>query len=599
MKNRLRRALALAAVSALFVVSVPTTAFAADKASDSTVTSVEDTKETPAASAEEETKKTEEAPVAPAKEEPVAPTAPVVPVLPDPVAVPAPPVEPAPAPVVPAPAAPEPAVLAAPVAPPVETPVAAELPATPPVKDVVIDDPGNPVLVEDVVPATKVGVTITTVKDINAQGWIIISGETQPATPGTQLGTYTVNLTGAQPQNGVNTAILVAGEDGTDYTTLWWECATPGATISVTGPNGLVPIFNEIDGTTATEQTLPILGTPGCGTTTPTKTVKPVTPGAPTFNPAGPGKHGSIEYPGTVGVVYTADPVGATEGPVKVTATAAPETVDTIYVIADNAQTEWFGNLGEFSEEVPNPGIDPSYPFGYVELIKSTPVATLAPEGKFNQLATATVSVSGHSVTDGSVITVTKTFTDIDGTKNIVSEIDLSGLCGTVGWKWSKGSAEESNNPQNLLFSGNLELPAGDPSKWDDGDDNDNPGDGDSDHHDDDWWNHGGWHDGEWWNNHTGEPGNNGPTGNQNNNGTTDSSVNSIGVQASVTASQAQGGALPQNLSSENSSEDGELAMTGSSLPLPLVAVAVLVLLVLGIVAYRAGVRHPKHRMAK
>ncbi|HEX7484303.1 MAG TPA: hypothetical protein VF281_04060 [Candidatus Saccharimonadales bacterium] len=462
MKNRLRQALVLVAVSALFM-SPGVSAFA-DDAVDSTVASVEAAKEASVETPAEETKKTEEAPAVPEKDMQVAPVGdPVVADVPDPVVVaPAPPVEqPAPAP-----AAPEPAVPAAPVAPPVP-----ELPATP-AKDAVIDDPapvvvvppveeetppGDPAPSEDATPVINVNVMITTVQEINAQGWIFLTAETQNVAPGATIGTYTVNLTGAKSQLGVNTATLVVGDDGTASRTLWWECATPGATISVTGPNGLVPIFNEIDGTTATTQTLPILGTPGCGTTTPTKEVKYVTPEAPKFNPAGPGVHGSITYPTTEGVVYTADPVGATEGPVKVTATAAPETDTVIWKIDPNAQTVWSGDLGEFSDVVPNPGGNPAY--GDASVVPSG-AAAITPDGLFNTTEYVFPSVSGTSK-DGSPVTVKleEPIKTQGGSDPITAQLNLTGMCGLAHWSWY-ASDNESGSPKWTIGAGIVELPA-------------------------------------------------------------------------------------------------------------------------------------------
>jgi hypothetical protein len=452
---------------AAFVVcsSVGGPAYAGD-VSGSEAASVETTKEASTAAPVEETKKAEEVPVAPVKEESVAPAAPVVPVVPAPVAAPAPPMEqPAPAP-----AAPQPAAPAAPVAPQVETPVAPEQPAAP-AKDVVIDDPapvvvvppaeavtppGDPAPVEDTTPVIKVNVMITTVQEINAQGWIFLTAETQNVAPGATIGTYTVNLTDAKSQLGVNTATLVAGEDGTASRTLWWECAVPGATISVTGPNGLLPIFNDITGTTATVQTLPILGTPGCGTTTPTKTVLPVTPGAPKFIPAGPGKHGSIEYPGTLGVVYTADPAGATEGPVKVTATAAPETADTIYVIAPGAQTEWSGDLGEFSESVPNPGGYPAY--GDAKVAPSG-AAAITPAGPFNTTEYVFASVSGKTKNGSPVTVASAPQATQGGSDPITAQLNLTGMCGLAHWSWY-ASDNESGSPKWTIGAGIVQLPA-------------------------------------------------------------------------------------------------------------------------------------------
>jgi hypothetical protein len=546
--------------------------------SGSEAASVETTKEASTAAPAEETKKAEEVPVAPA---PVAPNSVVV--------APAPPVEPAPAPVVPAPAVPEPA---APVAPQAETPAA-------PAKDAVIDDPApvvvvppaeaeippsDPAPVEDATPVVNVSVMITTEKEINAQGWIFFSVTTQNVAPGTDVGTYQLNLTGAEYRFTDRTTLIV-GENGTTSSTLYWQCATPGATISITGPDGLMPIFNEITGTTATVQTLPILGTPGCGTTTPTKTVLKVTPGAPTFIPAGPGKHGSIEYPGTVGVVYTADPAGATEGPVKVTATAAPETADTIYVIAPGAQTEWSGNLGEFSEEVPNPGVNPEFVGGGVVNGGKTSPATLIPvEGPFNQPLYVFPVVTGNTK-DGSPVTVTlpKGTDPIEtrGGSSITVQLDLTGLCGTAHWTWYAKADTDENSDKWIVGSGIVTgMPACDPQGGDDGGDNENPnpnpnpdpshpghghghGDDDGDHGD---------HDGcISRNHHSCEPGNNGPVGNPgdlNNGGVeADASANNVVVQSSSVEELGMGNAVPSesDLSNAESSYTGELAETGAN----------------------------------
>jgi hypothetical protein len=581
----------LAAGVLFFSAGVP--AYAGD-VSGSEEVSVETAKEAPAEAPVEEPKKAEEVPVAPAKEEPVAPAAPVAPVVPDPVVAPAPPVEPAPAPVVPAPAVLEPAAPVAPVAPQVGTPAAPEQPAAP-AKDVFIDPspvvvtpsleaetpPGDPAPVEDAAYTVVASVMITTVPEIQHQGWIFLSAESQPATPGAALGTYTVNLSGALPRLGNNTATLVAGEDGTNNTTLWWECATPGATISVTGPNGLVPIFNEITGTTATEQVLPILGAPGCGTTTPTQEVKTAELPDLVVKEAGENQAGSITLSKpAVGATLVCDPANAIQGTVTCHWELIPETPEVKYVFANENDGKSFEvHLGEYSESVPNPGIYPAYPSGTFD---NTGVGILTPAGTFNRPDTVILRVSGQSAADGSMKVVEQTFTDVDGTAPVVANVDLGAFCGTVQWAWLTESTDQFASSQKVLFSGEVTLPACDPQGGDDGGDNENPhpnpnpnpwnpghghGNGNGNGHGHD--GHGGWHNGEWWNNHTGEPGNNGPVGTPGdlNNNATGSSVNTAVVQSSAVEELGMGNAVPEesDLSNAESSYTGELAETGAN----------------------------------
>ena len=458
---------------AAFVVcsSVGGPAYAGD-VSGSEAVSVETTKEAPAEAPVEEPKKAEEVPVAPVKEEPVAPAAPVAPVVPDPVVAPAPPVEPAPAPVLPEPVVPEPAAPIAPVVSPAETPVAPELPAAP-AKDVFIDPspvvvtpsleaetpPGDPAPVEDAAYTVVASVMITTVPEIQHQGWIFLSAESQPATPGAALGTYTVNLSGALPRLGNNTATLVAGEDGTNNTTLWWECATPGATISVTGPNGLVPIFNEITGTTATEQVLPILGTPGCGTTTPTQEVKTAELPDLVVKEAGENQAGSITLSKpAVGATLVCDPANAIQGTVTCHWELIPETLEVKYVFANENDGKPFEvYLGEYSESVPNPGIYPAYKD---VTVAPSGAASATPEGLFNTTEYVFPSVSGKAK-DGSPVTVTleEPIKTQGGNDPITAELNLTGMCGLAHWSWY-ASDNESGSPKWTIGAGIVQLPA-------------------------------------------------------------------------------------------------------------------------------------------
>jgi hypothetical protein len=584
--NRITRAALAASFASVLFLSAGVQAAIANDASGSEEVSVEATKETPAEAPAEETKKAEEVSVAPAKEEPVAPAAPVVPVVPDPVVVaPAPPVEPAPAP-----AAPEPAAPAAPVAPQVETPAAPELPATPE-KDVFVDPSpvviapsletetppvGDPVPSEDATPVVNVSVMITTEKEINAQGWIFFSATSQNVAPGATLGDYTVNLTGAMPRFGVNTANLVAGEDGKASTTLWWECATPGATISVTGPNGLVPIFNEITDTTATEHVLPILGTPGCGTTTPTQEVKTAELPDLVVKEAGENQPGSITLSKpAVGATLVCDPANAIQGTVTCHWALIPETPEVKYVFANENDGKPFEvYLGEYSESVPNPGTAPEYAGGGVEFGGKDSKATLIPfEGPFNQREYAFVEVKG-TTHDGSPVTVSGKLQEVLGGVTIKETLDLSQLCGKATWTWYAKADTDSESPKWIINAGFLGgLPACDPQGGDGGDDNENPnpnpnpwnpghghgnGNGNGNGHGHN--GHGGWHNGEWWNNHTGEPGNNGPVG-------IPGDLNNVVAQSSSVEELGMGNTFPDvsSWSNDSVSVEDSLAETGAN----------------------------------
>jgi hypothetical protein len=571
-KNRLRRAFTLAAVSALFVVSIPTTAFA-DEASDSTVASVEAAQEAPEAPAEE--KKAEEVPAAPVKEEPPAPVkeASVVSDVPDPVVVPAPIVEPAPAPVV----------------PPVETPAVPELPAAP-AKDVAIDDPAPAVVVppveaetppgesvpaEEAAPVVNLSVMVTTVQQINDQGWIYFYAQTQNVAPGTNLGTYTVHFTGAESRLASSVDFIV-GEDGVFESTLFWKCATPGATISITGPDGLVPIRNEITGTTATVQTLPILGTPGCGTTEPVQQIIEVQVPELVIVLAGENQPGSVTVKEpVVGVTLDCTPAGAIQGMVNCK-WVLEETPTVKYVFADGPKEPFTVELGEYSESVPNPGINPDYANGTLD---ASGQATLTPVGPFNRADNVGITVSGTSKTDGSQLILPPTFQETMGLAPVVIQVDLSQFCGLVHYSWLTQTVTPSGSSQAVLMGGVVVLPACDPLGGDDGDDNENPnpnpdpshpghghghGDGDGDHGD---------HDGcNSWNSHSCEPNNGGPVGAPGDLGNNvgveaDASANNVVVQSSSVEELGMGNAVPEesDLSNAESSYTGDLAETGAN----------------------------------